>query len=62
MTSNECFRDVPELYYHDSSLPGPLDASNLLQLAIHNFVSYHCLFGLASRGLTGFLSKEAASF
>ena len=41
----------PEWYHRDWLLLGMLDASNLLQYAIHNFYSYHCLFGLASRGL-----------
>ena len=30
---------------------GSFDASNLLQYAIHNYYSYHCLYGSASRGL-----------
>ena len=51
MSPNMCFWDVPEWYYREWLLLGMLDASNLLQYAIHNFYSYHCLFGLASRGL-----------
>ena len=45
------FGMFPDGYYHNLSLLGLLDASNLLQCTIHNFVPYYYLFGLASRGL-----------
>ena len=48
------FWDVPKgdiIVIDHFCLLGLLDASNLLQYAIHNFYSDYCLFGLASRGL-----------
>ena len=45
------FGTSPERNHRDLSLLVLLNTSNLLQYAIRNFYSYHCLFGLASRGL-----------
>ena len=51
MSLNQCFWMFPEWYYRNGSLLGTLNASNLLQYAIHRFYFYHYVFGLASTGL-----------
>jgi hypothetical protein len=58
MSPNLCFRDVPRVILSwlitseaiGRFQPAPI-CHTMLQCAIHNFYSYHCLFGLASRGL-----------
>ena len=50
MSPKQCFRDVPSVILSRCIL-STLDASDLPQYAIYNFHSYHCLFGLTSRGL-----------
>ena len=67
MSPKSVFRDAPRVIYRDVSLLSSSDASNLLQYAMHNVYSDHCLFVLASRGLwrspeahDGFGSKSSS--
>ena len=49
MSLKSVFSGCPRAILSSKVLLGTLDASNVLQYAVHNFYSYHCLFDQASR-------------